>query len=73
MTRSSKKNVGFVGGAIVVRISPIHTQEFSHTGEKRGERSRYIWGWTAKNDDTAAARSRYEVVWRLLLLLLRLY
>ena len=45
-----------------------NTKEYSHTGEKRGERSRYM-GWTAKNDDAAAVRSRYEVVWRLLLLL----
>ena len=31
------------------------------------------YGWTAKGDDTAAIRSRYEVVWRFLLLLLLLF
>ena len=36
---------------------------------RREERGPGTYGWTAKNDDTAAIRSRYEVVWRLLLLL----
>ena len=41
----------------------------AYRGEERREVRVHIVGWTAKND-TAAVRSRYEVVWRLLLLLL---
>eukprot|EP00904_Undaria_pinnatifida_P012907 jgi/Undpi1/8747/HiC_scaffold_25.g11209.m1 len=34
---------------------------YSHTGERRGEeKGPGTCGWTAKNDDTAAVRSRYE-------------
>ena len=36
------------------------------------ERGPGTYGWTAKNDDAVAVRSRYDVVWRLLLLLLLL-
>ena len=36
----------------------------------KGEIGPDTYGWTAKHDDAAAVRSRYEVVQRLLLLLL---
>ena len=50
-----------VASCVINDSVAANTWEYSHTGERGGERGPGAYGWSAKYDDTAAARSRYEV------------
>ena len=53
-------------------VATIYIEVLAYWGEERREVQVHVCGYNAKNYDTAAVRAKYEVVWRLLLLLLLL-
>ena len=53
-------------------VATIYIEVLAYWGEERREVQVHVCGYNAKNYYTAAVRAKYEVVWRLLLLLLLL-